>query len=114
MKSCSQFFWTKRKNAGQLMGKKVYPRGLIEFSNLCQCDCYYCGLRRSNTRLDRYRLTSAEIVELAIEAWKKGYQSLALQSGELNSEREVQFISEVIKQIKDITTKVGSQGWESP
>ncbi|WP_054693172.1 [FeFe] hydrogenase H-cluster radical SAM maturase HydE [Syntrophomonas palmitatica] len=93
-----------------VLGNKVYPRGLIEFSNLCQCDCYYCGLRHSNTRLGRYRLTADEIVALAREAWEKGYQSLALQSGELKSSREVKFVSEVIKRIKDITAHDGSQG----
>lgn len=91
-------------------GNKVYPRALIEFSNKCSLDCFYCGLRKSNRSLSRYRLTAEEILALAIEAWERGCHSLALQSGELREENEVNLIIDLVKRIKDTTTKDGSQG----
>ncbi|WP_340021815.1 [FeFe] hydrogenase H-cluster radical SAM maturase HydE [Paenibacillus sp. FSL K6-1096] len=60
----------------------VYLRGLIEFSSFCRQDCLYCGLRRSNTEAERYRLTEAEIMECAEEGYRLGYRSFVLQSGE--------------------------------
>ncbi len=64
------------------VGNKVYFRGLIEFSNICAKDCYYCGIRRSNGKLKRYYLTHEEVVNAARYAWKEGYGSLVIQSGE--------------------------------
>lgn len=63
-------------------GGSVFLRGLIEFSNFCKQDCLYCGLRRSNTSAERYRLTEAEILECAEEGYGLGYRSFVLQSGE--------------------------------
>lgn len=60
----------------------VYARGLIEFSNICKQDCIYCGLRRSNRNVERYRLTVEEILECAAEGYELGYRSFVLQSGE--------------------------------
>jgi biotin synthase len=62
--------------------KSVYMRGLIEFSNYCKQDCLYCGLRRSNPGVDRYRLTEEEIMACAEEGYMLGYRSFVLQSGE--------------------------------
>ncbi|WP_410511274.1 [FeFe] hydrogenase H-cluster radical SAM maturase HydE [Paenibacillus sp. BR2-3] len=62
--------------------ESVYFRGLIEFSNFCKQDCMYCGLRRSNLSVDRYRLTEEEILECAAEGYNLGYRSFVLQSGE--------------------------------
>lgn len=85
------------------LGNIVYLRGLIEFSNYCSQDCYYCGIRKSNHRLKRYHLTKEEIINLAHIAYKNGYQSIALQAGEISSEKEVNFLADTIKEIKDIT-----------
>lgn len=62
--------------------KSVYMRGLIEFSNYCKQDCLYCGLRRSNFGVERYRLTEDEIMACAEEGYTLGYRSFVLQSGE--------------------------------
>lgn len=64
------------------VGNDVHLRGLLEFSNICRCDCAYCGLRRSNVTAERYRLTPDEIVALACEAEQLGFPSVVLQSGE--------------------------------
>ncbi|MGE5390945.1 MAG: [FeFe] hydrogenase H-cluster radical SAM maturase HydE [Deltaproteobacteria bacterium] len=94
----------------QVMGNKVYPRALIEFSNQCDLNCLYCGLRRGNTGLERYHLTIDEIVELALRAWDMGLHSLALQSGEIKDQREVPLMIEAIRQIKKATASNGSEG----
>jgi biotin synthase len=62
--------------------ESVYVRGLIEFSNFCKQDCMYCGLRRSNSNVVRYRLTEEEILECVAEGYSLGYRSFVLQSGE--------------------------------
>ncbi|MGA2400344.1 MAG: [FeFe] hydrogenase H-cluster radical SAM maturase HydE [Syntrophobacteraceae bacterium] len=66
----------------ETMGEAVHLRGIIEFSNYCRKNCGYCGLRRDNRKLARYRLTREEIVEAAIKAWQIGYKTIVLQSGE--------------------------------
>ena len=67
------------------IGKKVWFRGLIEFSNVCGKDCLYCGIRKGNKNLDRYSLDDDEILEAARFAYVNRYGSIALQSGELES-----------------------------
>ncbi|HEY3416610.1 MAG TPA: [FeFe] hydrogenase H-cluster radical SAM maturase HydE [Armatimonadota bacterium] len=64
------------------LGTDVHLRGLIEFSNICRKDCDYCGLRRENRDVQRYRMTQAEIVETALRAVELGYHTVVLQSGE--------------------------------
>jgi len=64
------------------VGDEVHLRGIIEFSNYCRCDCAYCGLRRSNAKLKRYRLDYGEIWQIAGRAAALGYRTLVLQSGE--------------------------------
>jgi len=63
-------------------GDKVYLRGLIEFSNFCRQDCLYCGIRASNSKVERYRLTPGEILACCDQAYKLGYRTFVLQSGE--------------------------------
>ena len=65
------------------VGTCVYLRGLIEFSNYCTCDCLYCGIRKSNTKISRFILSKEEILAGAKLAWEFGYGSIVLQSGEL-------------------------------
>jgi biotin synthase len=64
------------------LGDEVHLRGLIEFSNYCRRDCVYCGLRKSNRNLQRYRMDSSEILATAAEAKALGFKTLVLQSGE--------------------------------
>ena len=66
----------------QVYGKDVYLRGLIEFSNYCRNDCYYCGIRRSNRLADRYRLSEDEIVACSDAGYELGFRTFVLQSGE--------------------------------
>ena len=66
----------------KIYGNAVYVRGLIEISNICRNDCYYCGIRRSNTECERYRLTRDEILECADEGYGLGFRTFVLQGGE--------------------------------
>jgi biotin synthase len=63
-------------------GKSVYFRGLIEFTNYCKNDCYYCGIRRSNANLERYRLSADGILDCCRRGDKLGYRTFVLQGGE--------------------------------
>lgn len=64
------------------LGPQVELRGLIEFSNICRQNCLYCGLRRDNRTVQRYRLDAATILEFGRRAAELGYKTLVLQSGE--------------------------------
>jgi len=86
----------------------VYFRGLIEFSNACQKNCYYCGIRKSNTQVKRYTLTADEIIAAARYAHENGFGSIVLQSGEINSPSFTEFIENIIKKIhKETEGKLG-------
>ncbi len=63
-------------------GRTVFFRGLIEFSNYCKNNCYYCGIRRGNKNITRYRLTEEEILECCNKGYKLGFRTFVLQGGE--------------------------------
>ncbi len=97
-------------------GNKVYFRGLIEFSNVCEKDCFYCGIRHSNRSVQRYNLTDQEILEAARFADECNFGSIVLQSGENSSPASADRISKLVEQIKHqskgrlgITLSVGEQ-----
>jgi biotin synthase len=96
-----------RKKAYSVMlencGDKVYMRGLVEFSNYCINDCYYCGIRKSNTAISRYLLKKEEIIESAMWSVKQGYGSVVLQSGERNDDTFVDFVCDIVREIKEVS-----------
>ena len=75
-------FESARAVREEAYGKDVYLRGLIEFTNHCRNDCYYCGIRRSNQRADRYRLSREEILECCRQGYALGFRTFVLQGGE--------------------------------
>lgn len=81
-------------------GNKVYYRGLIEFSNICANDCFYCGIRTGNAGVKRYHLSKGEIVETALWCAEQGYGSVVLQSGERRDEPFISFVEETVREIK--------------
>jgi biotin synthase len=100
----------------QYVGNVVYFRGLIEFSNICEKDCFYCGIRKSNKKSQRYNLTDDEILDAARFAWESNYGSVVLQGGELESPAFTSRIEHLVKSIKalsedklGITLSVGEQ-----
>lgn len=90
------------------LGNKVFFRGLIEYSNRCSKDCYYCGIRRSNQKFDRYQIPDAEVLEAVRFAFENRYASLVIQSGEQSSKSFRKRISGLLEQIQSLTG--GSMG----
>jgi len=86
-----------------IIGNKVYLRGLIEFSNICSKNCYYCGIRSENKAVDRYELTDEEVLTAVDFAWKNRYGSVVLQSGEQQSAYFTKRITNLLQKIKDYT-----------
>lgn len=73
-------FSLAREKREAVYGKEIYLRGLIEFSNYCRNDCRYCGIRRSNTNAERYRLSKAEILDCCTQGYALGFRTFVLQS----------------------------------
>ncbi len=85
------------------VGPVVRLRGLIEISNLCVKNCFYCGIRRDNHRMHRFRMSEAEILEAARFAATAGYGSVVLQSGERADAENTEFIERMVRRIKEIS-----------
>jgi len=101
------------------VGNKVFFRGLIELSNICVKDCYYCGIRKSNLNVSRYLMEEEEIVECALWAHQNRYGSIVLQSGERRDPLFADLIERVVQTIKSrtdgklgITLSLGEQNEE--
>ncbi len=96
-------------------GKDVFFRGLIEISNYCKNDCFYCGIRRSNKTCERYRLTKEEILACCEEGYKLGFRTFVLQGGE-DAFYTDEVLYDLIKEIKAnysdcaVTLSLGERG----
>jgi biotin synthase len=95
------------------VGDAVHLRGLIEFSNRCKCNCLYCGLRRDNHRLARYRLEPEQVLACAETARSFGYGTVVLQSGEANI-LPVDRMCDLIRRIKALDVAVTLSMGEKP
>ena len=80
----------------------VHLRGLIEFGNVCEKNCLYCGLRRGNGKIARYALSDEEVLSCARLAKDLGYGSVALQSGERSDPEFVDRVERLVREIKKI------------
>lgn len=97
------------------VGNEVHLRGLIEFSNICKCNCKYCGLRKDNPKLERYRLTIEEAYDFAKKAKSYGYKTVVLQSGEdsyYSVEKLVKLLQDIKKLDLAITLSIGERSFE--
>ena len=99
-------------------GTEVYTRGLIEFTNYCKNDCYYCGIRRSNRNANRYRLTKEEILSCCENGYELGYRTFVLQGGEdpyFTDDRMVDIVKTIRELYPDcaITLSLGERSYES-
>ena len=102
----------------QYYGDKVYTRGLIEFTNYCKNDCYYCGIRRGNSHAKRYRLSREEILDCCGNGYELGFRTFVLQGGEdpyYTDERMTEIISSIRRGWPDcaITLSIGEKSYES-
>ena len=97
---CEQaLFDSALKLKRHFFGNLVNLRGLIEFSNICSCDCFYCGIRKSNSKISRYVMSEEEIVHSAGLASEFGYGAVVLQSGERSDLKFTAMVTELIKKI---------------
>ncbi|WP_167957574.1 [FeFe] hydrogenase H-cluster radical SAM maturase HydE [Anaerosporobacter faecicola] len=101
-----------------IYGHDVFTRGLIEFTNYCKNDCYYCGIRKSNQHASRYRLTREEILSCCKNGYELGFRTFVLQGGEdgyYTDERLVQLVRIIHERYPDcaITLSIGERSKES-
>ena len=99
-------------------GDAVFIRGLIEVSNICKNDCYYCGIRKSNASCSRYRLSEAEIMDCCREGYRLGFRTFVLQGGEdgwFTDERLVPLIAAIKGEFSDcaVTLSLGERSEQS-
>ena len=99
-------------------GKDVYLRGLIEFTNYCRNDCYYCGIRRSNRSAERYRLTKEQILDCCRQGYDLGFRTFVLQGGEdgyFTDDKICSIVSEIKGKYPDcaVTLSIGEKSYAS-
>ena len=99
-------------------GKDVYIRGLIEFTNYCKNDCYYCGIRRSNAKAHRYRLSKEQVLNCCTDGYELGFRTFVLQGGEdgyFTDERMVDLVKTIRQEFPDcaITLSIGERSYDS-
>ena len=102
------------------VGTNAYFRGIVEFSNICEKDCYYCGIRKSNEDMKRFMIPEEDIIKSAVWAYNAGYGSVVLQSGERSDPTYIDMVERVLKSIKaqtdakvGITISLGEQSEET-
>jgi len=111
-------FSAARSVAQEHFGKAVYLRGLIEFTNYCKNDCYYCGIRCSNKSAERYRLSEEEILSCCEIGDKLGFKTFVLQGGEDPYFTDDK-ICDIVRKIKEkfpkaaVTLSIGEKSYES-
>lgn len=107
-----------RETSLSVFGNKIYIRGLIEFTNYCKNGCYYCGINRTNTNVDRYRLSLNEILQCCRQGNKLGFKTFVLQGGE-DGYYSNNHIVDIIKAIKSefpnhaLTLSIGEHSYEA-
>ena len=107
-----------RKVREKCYGRDVYIRGLIEFTNYCRNNCYYCGIRRDNANVQRYRLTAGQILSCCDTGYQLGFRTFVLQGGEdayFTDERLCELIREIKRRYPAcaVTLSVGERSKDS-
>jgi len=92
-----ELFQLARQIKEEVFGKKIWFRGIIEFSNICQNNCFYCGIRKGNKKLERFKVSKEEILDCLKFIDKANYGSVVYQSGELISEIFKKYLLEIVK-----------------
>ncbi len=107
-----------QKTLDRTYGRRLFVRGLLEFTNYCKNNCMYCGIRRENRNVERYRLSEYEILLSLDEGYRLGYKTFVLQGGEdsfFTDDILVNLIKEIKKRYKDValTLSIGEKNFES-
>lgn len=114
----NELFSAADKKRREIYGDEVYIRGLIEFTNYCKNNCYYCGIRRDNKNAVRYRLTKEEFLAYCDEGYRLGFRTFVLQGGEDPYYSDA-LICDIVSEIKTryddcaITLSIGEKSKES-
>ena len=113
-----ELFERARKYQHKYYGNGIFIRGLIEISNICKNNCYYCGIRRDNKNASRYRLSNEQILECCDKGYKLGYRTFVMQGGEdgyFSDEVMTDIISTIKSRYSDcaVTLSLGERSYES-
>ncbi|MEG1478889.1 MAG: [FeFe] hydrogenase H-cluster radical SAM maturase HydE [Clostridiales bacterium] len=115
----SQYLFSQsRKKAQEYYGKDIYIRGLIEISNYCKNNCFYCGIRKGNKEVIRYHLSKAEILDCCRRGYEVGFRTFVLQGGEDDFYSD-EVLVDIIKTIKTkypdcaVTLSIGEREYQS-
>lgn len=111
----SEYLFEKsRRMADKYFGNSIYTRGLIEFTNYCKNDCFYCGIRAGNKNAERYRLSREEILQCCKEGHELGFRTFVLQGGEDGHYNDSEMVG-IIRAIKEgypdcaVTVSIGER-----
>jgi biotin synthase len=85
------------------VGNKVYFRGLMEYSNICAKDCFYCGVRSGNKTISRYVMSDEEVMQAAVFAYEHHFASVVIQSGERFNKTFIRRIGKLVSDIKKMS-----------
>lgn len=117
--ACKDLLFEKAsKIRNKIYGNKIYIRGLIEFTNYCKNNCLYCGIRRGNNNIERYRLTEDDILKCADLGYSLGFRTFVMQGGE-DSFFNDEILCSIIRKIKGkypncaITLSLGERTFDS-
>lgn len=107
-----------QKTAQKHFGNKIFVRGLIEFSSFCKNDCLYCGIRRSNKNVVRYRLTKEQIMQCCRQGYELGFRTFVLQGGEdgyFDDDKMCDIVKAIHNEFEDcaITLSLGERSFDS-
>lgn len=115
----SEYLFEKARNTrNKIYGKKIYIRGLIEFTNYCKNNCLYCGIRRDNKNAERYRLSKEDILYCTNMGYNLGFRTFVLQGGE-DTYYSDEIMCDIVKNIKEkhpdcaITLSLGERSFDS-
>jgi biotin synthase len=115
-----RLFEKSKQTKSDFVGNKVYFRGLIEYSNYCKKNCFYCGIRVGNSHFVRYRMTDDEVFQAVNYAHQNDYASIVIQSGEQTNKAFVNKITSLLKRIHQntegkihVTLSLGEQSEET-
>ncbi len=110
-------FEKSRRIRHEIYGNKIYIRGLIEFTNYCKNDCFYCGIRCGNKNAERYRLSKEDILCCCKEGYNLGFRTFVMQGGEdifFSTEKMCEIVSEIKENYPDcaVTLSIGEKSYE--
>ncbi len=115
----SEYLFEKARSVRErYYGRDIYVRGLIEFTNICKNDCYYCGIRKSNGNVERYRLSREQILDCCRAGYDLGFRTFVLQGGEdgyYTDDRLCEVVSDIKALFPDtaITLSIGERSYDS-